>query len=175
MELEELQTIHTELGHINDKQEKRVRFYETRAYHLTIVYIIFQVLILISVSFLSSSNQCKRWWVPFTISLLASIIFFMAFLEAAISYYNTHYHLDMNYLEQQVINKQIHVSRSAAQCSIKIGESSSNEKRPYHEIIKPDVFQLFKRKVYISSIAFNLIVFTVIMLFACHSFLCNDS
>ncbi|KAJ0100310.1 hypothetical protein Patl1_20265 [Pistacia atlantica] len=98
----------------------------------------------------------------------------MAFLDAAISYYNTHYHLDMNYLEQQVIYKQIHVSRSA-QCSIKIGESSSSEKRPYHEIIKPDVFQLFKRKVYISSIAFNLTVFTVIVLFACHSFLCNDS
>lgn len=168
MELEELQTIFKELGCINEKQEKRVHYYETRAHHLTIMYIFFQGLILISVSVLSSSNQyCKRWWVPFTISLLPSIIFFMAFLEAAISYYNTQYHLDMNWLEQQIINKHIVMSKSA-QGSIKIPES-------YQEDIKPDIVELFKRKVYISTVVVNLIVFTVVALFACHSFLCHDS
>lgn len=178
MELEELKDFSKELGHVNEKQEKRVHFYETRAHVLTIVYIVFQGIILISVSLQSSSNQCKRWWVIFTISLLSSLIFFMAFVDAVRKFYKTQYHVDVNYMELQIINK--HMLEAKHGHSIRIEESSSpssssnDEQKRFHEkCLKPDVVELLKRKVYIIVTLLVLIVFSVVMLYACRSFLCN--
>lgn len=177
MELEELKDASRELGHINERQEKRVHFYETRAHVLTIGYILFQGIILISVSLQSSSNRCKRWWVIFTISLLSSLIFFMAFVGAVRKFYETQYHLDVNYIELQIINK--HMQEAKHGHSIRIGESSpppssSNEQKPFHDdCLEPDAFELFKRKVHITVTLLVLIVFSAVTLYACRSFLCN--
>lgn len=177
MELEELKDASRELGHINERQEKRVHFYETRAHVLTIGYILFQGSILISVSLQSSSNRCKRWWVIFTISLLSSLIFFMAFVGAVRKFYETQYHLDVNYIELQIINKRI--QEAIYGHSIRIGESppppsSSNEQKPFHDdCLEPDAFELFKRKVHITVTLLVLIVFSAVTLYACRSFLCN--
>ncbi|KAK0598103.1 hypothetical protein LWI29_031675 [Acer saccharum] len=174
MELEDLQNVLNELGLINEKQEKRIRSYETRAQNLTMAYVILQGLILLSVSLNNGSsrpNQCQHWWIPFTISLLCSTIFFIAFLDYVTRFYNTQYHLDLNYMEQQIIYKQIHhqsTKPSSSSSIIKIKES-------YDEIlIEPDVVQLLKRKVYITVMLLALIGFAVVVLFACGSFLCSD-
>ncbi|KAK3219924.1 hypothetical protein Dsin_013894 [Dipteronia sinensis] len=181
MELQDLQNVLNELGLINKKQEKRIRGYETRAQNLTMAYVIFQGLILLSVSLHGSENQCQHWWIPFTISLLCSTIFFIAFLDYVTRFYNTQYHLDLNYMEQQIIYKQIH-HKSTKPSSSSSSSSDDNDdhhsikiKKSYDEIlIEPDVVQLLKRKIYITVTLSALIGFAVVVLFACGSFLCGD-
>ncbi|KAK3219914.1 hypothetical protein Dsin_013884 [Dipteronia sinensis] len=181
MEVERLEFVINKLGHISEKQEKLIQFYETRAQNLTMAYFIFQGLILVSVSLHSSSsnnlNQCHDWWVPCTVSLSTSLIFFIVFLDYVTRFYNTQYQLDLNYMEQQIINKQIHETTRSSSISLLSSDHHRTMKvtsKPYCEELKPDVVQLFKRKVYITVTLSALIGFAVVVLFACHSFLCND-
>ncbi|EEF49021.1 conserved hypothetical protein [Ricinus communis] len=127
MELEELKNILKELGLLNGKQEKRVRRHETKAQYLTIAYVICQGLIFNSITHqYSYSNQCQNWWIPFSISLLCSLIYFMAFLDAVSMFYRTQYQLDLNYAEQQLIHLQIHEAKSH---KIQIGELEISDKQ----------------------------------------------
>lgn len=187
MNLEELEERFNELRIINEKQEKRVWYHETRAQNLTIAYVVLQGLFFLGiVQVLGSSSSSpqpsstprSQWWVPFSMILVSSVIFFMAFLDAVTMFYRTQYHLDMNYMEQDLIFKKIHEAKHPpaanyrASHSIKMEQCSSHEQKVHteNEIIRPDVFQLFKRKVYIYFISLALLAFTVIQLYACRLF-----
>lgn len=186
MNLEELEESFKELRIINEKQEKRVWYHETRAQNLTIAYVVLQGLFFLGIVQVrdssSSSPQLStarsQWWVPFSMILVSSVIFFMAFLDAVTKFYRTQYHLDMNYMEQDLVFKKIHEAKHPPAAnyrishSIKMEQCSGHEQKvpTEHEIIRPDVFQLFKRKVYIYFTALALLAFTVIQLYACRLF-----
>ena len=77
-----------EISSMIKKQEKRVRSHRRRAQFLTIAYMRFLVLFLVALANLTSSLtlHCKHWWLPFAVCLFISIIYFMAFLDAMISF-----------------------------------------------------------------------------------------
>ena len=148
-----------ELRSINNKQAKRVQFHRTRAENFTVSYFLLQVLFLLIISVRSSSSsslKSNEQLVFFFAILISSVIFFLAFLEAVITFYKTQYELDKNRadLEVMLIEK-------------------NNQTRSKHENIsrKPDVVQLYKRKFYISFITLALFAFAVLELYACRLFL----
>ncbi|KAM5557497.1 hypothetical protein ABKV19_024728 [Rosa sericea] len=155
MNLEELEESFKELRIINEKQEKRVWYHETRAQNVTIAYVLLQGLFFIGIvqaQGSSSSSTPRNQW--------------------------NQYHLDMNYMEQDLIFKKIHEAKHPPAASyklshsIKIEQCSGHEQEvpTEHEIVRPDVFRLFKRKVYIYLTALGLFAFTVIQLYACRLF-----
>ncbi|XP_062000976.1 uncharacterized protein LOC133718181 [Rosa rugosa] len=155
MNLKELEESFKELRIINEKQEKRVWYHETRAQNLTIAYVLLQGLFSIGIVLSSSSppsSTPRNQW--------------------------TQYHLDMNYMEQDLIFKKIQEAKHPPAASYKLSHSIKIEKcsgheqevPTEHEIVRPDVFQLFKRKVYIYFTALGLFAFTVIQLYACRLF-----
>ncbi|KAK4571396.1 hypothetical protein RGQ29_029993 [Quercus rubra] len=149
-----------DLAIVNEKQERRVRYHETRAQNLTIAYLILLGINTIAISHRSSTSlQCKNWWVPFTISLSSSIIYFMTFLNTVSKFYWTQYHLDLNYLDLQVIRTRIREAEFETKC-----HSTSEQKL--------DPVVLFKRKLYIAITVSALIAITVIQLYACRVLLC---
>jgi uncharacterized membrane protein (UPF0127 family) len=180
MNLEELEKSFKELRIINEKQEKRVWHHETRAQNLTIAYVLLQGLCFLGIVQVRGSSSPSpqpstprsQWWVPFSMILVSSVIFFMAFLDAVTMFYRTQYHLDMNYMEQDLIFKKIHEAKHPPAANYRISHSIKMEQKvpTEHEIIRPDVFQLFKRKVYIYFTALALLAFTVIQLYACRLF-----
>ncbi|KAL4594973.1 hypothetical protein ACB092_12G057900 [Castanea dentata] len=149
-----------DLAIVNEKQERRVRYHETRAQNLTIAYLILLGIYTMAISHRSSTSlQCKNWWVPFAISLSSSIIYFMTFLNTVNKFYWTQYHLDLNYLDLQVIHMRIREAEFESKC-----HSTSEQKL--------DPLVLFKRKLYIGIIVSALIAIAVIQLYACRFLLC---
>ncbi|XWS61260.1 hypothetical protein CRYUN_Cryun07bG0110800 [Craigia yunnanensis] len=169
-ELEQLTKIFKELGLVAEKQEKRIQWYEKKAQHLTIAYLIFQGIVFISITSQVLSSQCQNWWVTFSLSLLSSLIYFLAFLNILTNFYRVKYQLDLISIEQETVNKQIHEAESH---KIQIGESSC-EQRPVCKLLKSDEVQLLKRKLCIIMIISALIASVVMVLLACKSFLCNQ-
>lgn len=170
MELDDLNKNLEELGKINEKQEKRVRYHSTRAVFLTVSNFIFQALIYHSISTTTTTTttiQCNNWWIPFALSLLSFTLFSFSFLDATTSFYRFQYHLDLNHIEQQILFAQIHSARHSR--SVKVGDGD----RMKYEVLKPDVVQLLKRKFCIGFAIFALIAFEVVILIACRSILCR--
>ncbi|KAK6925905.1 S-locus glycoprotein domain [Dillenia turbinata] len=146
MESEGLKSTHKELSIINEKQEKRVRYHETRAYHLTISNLFFQLLILLSITTSSNTNlKCKTWWAPFSLSFLGSAVFIITFTNSLKNYLRTLYALEVNRIDQDRIHLQI--------CSG--ARPNSLETDP----VKPDQLELIKRYVYVSFVYLCLICF----------------
>ncbi|KAK3219903.1 hypothetical protein Dsin_013873 [Dipteronia sinensis] len=174
---------------INSRLENRVRYYETMAMKLATSYIVFQGLILHTVSTLSLSRKdhckSKTWWAPFAISVLSSVVFFMAFIDHITRYYNTQYELDLRNTEQKAIDMQIQETGPSVH-SINVGstgESSSGRQMfgrlppyQYRGTLTPEVVvQLYKRRFYITMTISILMGFTGAVLSACRSFLCNGT
>ena len=163
MDLEDNQRSYNKLAIINAKQEKLVRYHETRSQNLTIAYLLLHTgvyIIIISHRSSTSLFQCKNWWVPFAFSLSCSIIYFMTFLNTVNKFYWSQYYLDMNCLDQQVLHTRIRDAKFETKCQTTTSEQ------------KPDPVVLFKRKLYISITVSALVAITVIQLYACRFLLC---
>ncbi|CAN6569535.1 unnamed protein product [Malus baccata var. baccata] len=166
MKLEEQEKSFKELKTIHGEQEKRVRYHQTRAHNLTISYLILQALFFLGFSSspppsgLDSGSRIK-WWVPFSMILVSSIIFFMAFLDAVTMFYRVQYYQDINYMEQDLMYKKIHDAKHP------LPESHVSIQLEECHTVKVDVFKLLKRKVYIYFTTLSLFAFTVIQLYAC--------
>ncbi|KAI8008056.1 hypothetical protein LOK49_LG07G00321 [Camellia lanceoleosa] len=100
MELDDLNKNLEELGKINEKQEKRVRYHSIRAQILTVSILIIQALIYESLLHITTTTtttiQCKNWWIPFALPLLSFTLFSFSFLDAATSFYRSQYQMDLN-------------------------------------------------------------------------------
>lgn len=163
MDASELSNVYKELSLINEKQEQRVQLHQTESQQITIAYLLFQCIVLISIS-QSTNQQCKNWWIYFTLCLLCSIIYFLTLSNSITKYYRTRYQLDLNRMEQETIQRRMYEIRShAIDVNGKMKEGPS----------KPDRIMLLRRKAYISIVVLALAGYTVLMLFSCHMFLCH--
>ncbi|PON32120.1 hypothetical protein PanWU01x14_364030 [Parasponia andersonii] len=175
MEDNKLQADSEELKLINNKQEQRVRFHRTRAENFTIAFLVLQALQLTVITVRSSSTslRSKEWLVHFIAILLTSVIFFIAFLDAVISFYWTQYELDINYMDLELKHKKIKevkYNESAIKyChAIQIDQGSSSSDDNYLHVRSPDPVKLFKRKGFIYVTVSVLIGSTITELYACH-------
>lgn len=146
-----------ELEGINDRQEKRVQYLESNVYVLATFYLVFQGVVLTAVS-QSSSLKCHRWWIPFTLSLLAALINGFALTNRIVKYVRTKNELDKNRIDLENMKRRIHA-----------GTSTLNQ------LGKPKVeaSKLLQRYLYVAMIVLALIGFTITMLVACHQILCD--
>lgn len=140
--LEELTRIFKELGLTAEKQQKQIQLYQQKAQHLTIGYLVFQAIAFISITNQALSVQSQNWWIPFTLSLLSSLIYFLAFLSTASSFYQIRYRLHLTSLEQEIVYKQIHEADQSHKIQINGESSCSDQQRP--------VYKLLKRKICIT-------------------------
>ncbi|PQM36934.1 hypothetical protein Pyn_13200 [Prunus yedoensis var. nudiflora] len=98
-----------ELGSINKRQEKTVRYFEETTIRLVIAYVFTQTLIYFSISLHNpaSSISCQHWWIPFCLSSLIAVIFGIGFKRFVTKWERTSYHYDMNFLERELIYHRI--------------------------------------------------------------------
>ncbi|RVW37235.1 hypothetical protein CK203_103115 [Vitis vinifera] len=150
--------IHGQLVEINHNQEKRICHEETKAQNLTTGFAVVQALILNTVVINKPSNRCEHWWVPFSLSLSVGVIYFITIFEVLRKWYLLLYHLDVNYLEQELILLEMHG-----------GAPSWRNDQP----LKPDVVKLLRRKAYMTILISAMLAFQALMLHACRSFLCS--
>lgn len=171
LEPEQLQSDYNELVLINERQEKLVRYHESRAQNLTIGYLVLQGLYLTAISHRSATSlQCKNRWLPFAISLLSSVIYFITFLDAVNKYYWTLYNLDVNHIDQQSLYERIREAKDniKGHGEIKI----DGDDQLISDQRRPDPLLLFKRKLYITITVSALIAITAMELYAFRLFLC---
>ena len=162
---EKLQADSRELKSINERQEKRVRYHRTRAENLTVAYLLLQVLFLLVVAVRSSSSAQKsdiEWLLLFFVVLISSLIFFLAFLDAAVTFYKTQSALDDNRADLELMLRKL---REAEE------QKKADVEQKYWERSRPDVVLRVKRKLYIYVIASALLVLAAIELYACRLFL----
>lgn len=157
-DLQEVEEHYKGLTIITEKQERRVRSHPRRAQNLTTAYLKSQVVLFIAIAHHPSSIQCKDWQLPFTVSLLTSLVYFMALV-------------DLNFVNQQLMYMQISQVKNH---DIEVAEQDPcTERRAWQEVIQPDHSLLMRGKVYIGSTILVLLGLEIIMLCACWSFLCG--
>lgn len=154
--LEDLETKQKNLDSIGEKQEKRVRYFESTTHRLVGNYIIFQAIIFLSVS--NHANlPCKYWWVPFCLSFLVAVVFAITFKRLVSNWEQTQFHYDKNFLERDSIHHQIVLF------PIRASEG----------ILECDKVKLYQRSAFISLVSVALLGYTIIVLSACRSILCD--
>ncbi|XP_022157182.1 uncharacterized protein LOC111023958 [Momordica charantia] len=176
MALGELERKFEELKDINEKQESRVRYYETKVQNIVFGYLIFTRLFFFGISQTSSSFNCKDWWVILALSLLCSFIYFLLFLDAVAMLFRTQYQLDIICKELKELFQQILVSKNQDDVglSMETGESSGGFEFGFHEkMLMLDHFRIVGRKVYIYFTVSALLAVTAIELYVSKYVLCN--
>lgn len=163
--VQELKDNLLELGSINDKQEKRVRYYETTTIQLVVAYIFFQ-----SISFFSVSRNptisCQQWWIPFCLSSLVAAIFAMTFQRFVSRWERTQYHYDMNFMEREWTHHRIVVLQESQGCS--------SDQKQTKMLWKGDIVKVYQRYAFIYMVSLALLAYTVLILKACRSVLCHS-
>ncbi|KAB1205136.1 hypothetical protein CJ030_MR7G016780 [Morella rubra] len=134
-DLQEVEEHYKGLTIITEMQERRVRTHQRRVQNLTMAYLKSQVVLFIAITHHPSSIQCKSWWLPFTVSLLTSLVYFMALV-------------DLNFVNQQLMYMQISQVKNR---DIEVAEKDPcTERRAWQGVIQPDHFLLMRGKVYIA-------------------------
>lgn len=171
--LEDLETKQKKLDSIGERQEKRVRYFESTTLRLVGNYIIFQAIIFLSVS--NHANlSCKYWWVPFGLSFLVAVVFAITFKRFVSNWERTQFYYDKNFLERDLIHHQIVLFpiRASKGCSSdQLNPYDHQQKQP--QILECDKVKLYQRYAFISLVSVSLLAYTIIVLFACRSILCN--
>ncbi|KAF5451136.1 hypothetical protein F2P56_031426 [Juglans regia] len=169
---DQLQRDYNELVVINHRQEKRVHHHVNRAQNLTIGYLTLLGIYMIPIcSYRSSATAsslqyyCQNWWVPFAISLLTSVIYFITFLDVVNKFYRNQYYLEVNRIDQQNLKSRIR-------------EAKDHESKGHRKVQiicrqgEPDPVLLFKRKLYICFTVSALIAISLLQLYAFRLFSC---
>ncbi|KAH0648152.1 hypothetical protein KY285_033400 [Solanum tuberosum] len=102
-----------ELAVINHRLVKQIQYYETKATHLSMFYVIFLLIIFLSNS-KPSPVQCKNWWKPFSLSILVALTFGVNFISTLLKSIHIKNALDMNWIDQGLsIQKMANLERTA--------------------------------------------------------------
>lgn len=102
-----------ELAIINHRLVKQIQYYETKATHLSMFYVIFLLIIFLSNS-KPSPVQCKNWWKPFSLSILIALTFGANFISTVLKSIHIKNALDMNWIDQGLsIQKMANLERTA--------------------------------------------------------------
>ncbi|KAJ0029992.1 hypothetical protein Pint_12725 [Pistacia integerrima] len=158
--LEELSNSYNELNSIIEKQEKRVRYLETRAISLVTSYCFYQAIIFFSISH-SSNVLCNKRWIPFFLSLMIAIIAGPTFISTLINWAGTQYHYESNLIELEILHYQmVIVQNNHTQIRDRYQQQQQQQE------LKPDMFKVYQRYAYLFAISFALVAFTVVILHA---------
>ena len=168
--LEELKLTQKKLDSVGKKQEKSARYLEETTIRLVANYIIFQSIIFASVS--NHSNlSCKYWWIPFCLSCLIAVVFTITFKTFVSNWVRTRSHHDRNFLQSDLIHYQIVVFAITNSKGSSSGQSNLDSNP---ETLECDKIKLYQRYAIITLVSVALVLYTIIILIACRSILCQS-
>uniref|UniRef100_A0A0A0KM15 Uncharacterized protein n=1 Tax=Cucumis sativus TaxID=3659 RepID=A0A0A0KM15_CUCSA len=182
MEFGELKRKFDGLKFLAEKQEQRVRYYETRAQNLAIASLIWDRLFFVGMYHTSSSlsllNCTHHLWMVFSFILSSTSLYFLFFLEAVFMLYRAQNQLDI--ISKKQIEISLQILNTGSPNDDEAGDSISSDNGwlelsfqvqllPYHP------FTLVQRKVYIASTIFTLLAVAAFELYTCKLLLCNSN
>lgn len=138
---------------ICERQERRVQHLENSIYQLANFYLVFQGVVLAAIS-QGSSLECKHWWIPFILSLMAAIVNGFAFAYTIIKYLRTKEALYDDW--EQLLNKR----------------KSMDGPMPTKKL-EFDTQMRGWRHLYVGVTVVALILFSIFMFAACRLIVCN--
>ncbi|KAK4730274.1 hypothetical protein R3W88_023262 [Solanum pinnatisectum] len=120
-----------ELAIINHRLVKQIQYYDTKATHLSMFYVIYLLIIFLSNS-KPSPVQCKNWWKPFSFSILVALTFGANFISTVLKSIHIKNALDMNWIDQGLtIQKMANLERAA-----KIEAEFMDHQRSCNHVVK---------------------------------------
>ncbi|KAL3499281.1 hypothetical protein ACH5RR_038374 [Cinchona calisaya] len=162
-----------QLDESNKKKEQTIRKLETRTAQTVNLYFIFQAVILASITS-STSLSCHHWWLPFTISLLAAVLNFFAFVCTAFKVLKSREELDQDTLDLSFI-KLYRITRAQVN---QVLPGTEVAKQGNDEVIcrpKVGLFQKCKRSFLVYSSLALFVGFSLVIMYACHILLCHSN
>lgn len=155
----------------NRKQEERVRNLETRATQNLNLYFVFQAVILLASITMASAPNCRKWWIPFVVSLLAAIPNFFNFCTSMFKVVKEREELDQNLVDaafiklNRITSAQIHqVSPGAV-----LNQLGDETVRP-----QPSSAGRWKRRLQVYASMALFLGFTAVILSGCYTILCHS-
>lgn len=103
-----------ELAIINHRLVKQIQYYDTKATHMAMFYVIYLLIIFLSNS-KPSPVQCKNWWKPFSLSILVTVAFGANFISTTIKCIHIKNALDTNWVDQGLSIQQMALLERTAQ------------------------------------------------------------
>lgn len=156
------------LASLEEKQHKKVRYYETTTIKLVIAYIFFQAVIFLSV-FLQNPAiiSCQHWWIPFSLSSLITFIFSISFTRFASKLERIQHQHDITVMERDSNHHRKMLQQRDP-------TNTHDLLQQQQQILKGDVVDVYQRNVFIYLVFAALLVYTVIILIACRFVICKD-
>lgn len=164
----ELEEVRRDLEHLAEKQQQRVRYYESRAIYTTLGYLAWLRFFYFAVSSNSSSTlHCVHWPMVLGLSLSSSSLYFLILLPPFIKLYRTHD------LLHTICKEHIHLCQRILEATNQDGEAGASTHGVefnfrFHQVraLHNDSFSGGEIKVYTCAVAFALFAVTAFQLYA---------
>lgn len=171
----ELEEVRRDLEHLAEKQQQRVRYYESRAIYTTLGYLAWLRFFYFAVSSNSSSTlHCVHWPMVLGLSLSSSSLYFLILLPPFIKLYRTHD------LLHTICKEHIHLCQRILEATNQDGEAGASTHGVefnfrFHQVraLHNDSFSGGEIKVYTCAVAFALFAVTAFELYAGKYVLCK--
>ncbi|KAL7159995.1 hypothetical protein ABFS83_01G064900 [Erythranthe nasuta] len=156
------------LDESNKKQEQRIINLETKAIQNVNLYFIFQAVVLLASTTAAASSSsttatatCRRWWIPFTLSLLAAITNFLSLSTTVSAVLKSRKELDQN------------LSDLASMKSNQITRDPNSPGNIPQNIPKADNFiNKWKRRLVVYFLVGLFVGFSAVVMYGCYNILC---
>ncbi|KAL8064073.1 hypothetical protein ABFS82_01G066900 [Erythranthe guttata] len=165
------------LDESNKKQEQRIRNLETKAIQNVNLYFIFQAVVLLASTTAAASSSttaaatCRRWWIPFTLSLLAAITNFLSLSTTVSAVLKSREELDQNLSDLASMK-----SNQTRRDPVSPGDIPQNIPGGDHQIIvrpKADNFiNKWKRRSVVYFLVGLFVGFSAVVMYGCYNILC---
>lgn len=151
------------------KTEERIKKLETKSIQTLNLYFIFQAIILTSTTTKSPALNCNKWWVPFSLSLLASVLNLFALLGILSNTWRAREKLDQHRADLELM-KLYRFTRAQVSQVLPGNPLNQEISRP-----KPDSIARWKRHL-MGFLCVGLFVgFSGVVMYGCYSIMCHSS
>ncbi|XP_022957796.1 uncharacterized protein LOC111459230 isoform X2 [Cucurbita moschata] len=116
----ELEEVRRDLEYLAEKQQQRVRYYESRAIYTTLGYLAWLRFFYFAVSSNSSTLHCVHWPMVFGLSLSCSSLYLLILLPPFIKLYRTHN------LLHTICNQHTHLCQRILEATNQDGEAGAS-------------------------------------------------
>ncbi|CAB4297232.1 unnamed protein product [Prunus armeniaca] len=165
MDPEDMQSI--KLASLEEKQDQKIRYYETTTIKLVIAYIFFQAVIFLSVFHQNPAIRCQHWWIPFSLSSLITFIFSISFTRFASKLERMQHQHDITVMERDSNHHRKMLQRRDP-------TNTHDLLQQQQQILKGDIVNVYLRNGFIYLVFAALLVYSVIILIACRFVICKD-
>ncbi|KAA0042580.1 WD repeat-containing protein 91-like protein [Cucumis melo var. makuwa] len=165
-----------------EKQEQRVRYYETRAQNVAIACLIWDRLFVVGMYHTSSSlsllNCTPHLWMVLGFSLASTSLYLLFFLEAVFMLYRAQNQLDI--ISKRQIEISLQILNTGSPNDDEAGDTFSSDNGGLELSFQVQLLQyhpltVVQRKIYIASTISTLLAVAAFEVYTCKLLLCNSN